>query len=737
MPFGAKHNRSGPGDRTGWQHFVSLLPALCMCLAVGCAAWTAREPLVTNPLVDEYREYAENKAIPNLDAQQIPMPRLGGGRPLVPYNQEDLRPISLVEAIDFAVRNNKILRQNAQFLSPTNPVMVNPDGVPSVYDPIIQNNGVLFGSRGVEAALSDFDPRLTINSSWGRDSKTGDSTIATTGPLGTPLNNDFWQFQSRLEQQTMSGGTFALKHDWTYSDSNALNQIYPNYYSGDLGVELRQPLWAGAGWDYTGVAGPIQQRARGFSNVSQGIVIARINSTLSQIDFEENIQNMLREVGDLYWELFQGYREYEVERGATEVTKRLFDALEGKDELVSAAEKAQAEDAYWEAKSREEQALDALFQSEARFRRLIGMPIDDGQLMYPSDLPYLDKIDLPRERCLLDAIRNRLEIRRQKTNLHSLELQHTAAEKLLNPRLDVVGGAALNGFGHNLFGPNSDGRTAQGFNSAYGSLFRGNQSSWNVGLEYSLPLWVRSERAQVRQLEFRIIKARAALAAQEDEISRELNKVFQTLEHWHTSLQTNRNRLDAAKRALIAARGEHLDTGRIAIDVVLKAQLRKTQAQLSYNRSLAEYNKAARDLLYRMGLLMKKDGVQILGAAGKPETDDDLLDGIDLRPSPDNPNAPPKILPHQPLRDHLDFTKNKERNRAAPVFPTRSDLSREDSVNLPKLPAGTPPPPNESEPNDPSDDEIPASRLKWSNRRSHFESASRFKTGTADGLTLP
>ena len=227
MHDGTSHNRRGIEGLAGWQLAVGLLPTLCLCTMFGCAAWTGREPLVTNPLVDEYREYAERESVPNLNPPKSgPSPQLGSGRPLVHYKPEDLRQISLTEAVDLGIRNNTILRQNAQFLSPSNPIMVNPDGVPSVYDPAIQNNGVLFGSRGVEAAASDFDPRLIVNSTWGRDQNVQNSIISTTGPPGTALSNDSWQFQARLEQQTMSGGTFALKHDWTYSDHNARSTRY-------------------------------------------------------------------------------------------------------------------------------------------------------------------------------------------------------------------------------------------------------------------------------------------------------------------------------------------------------------------------------------------------------------------------------------------------------------------------------------------------------------------------------
>jgi acyl-coenzyme A synthetase/AMP-(fatty) acid ligase len=60
--------------------------------------------------------------------------------------------------IHLALINNKILRVRGDYRTPGSQVMANGIGVPSTFDPAIQDSGVLFGGRGVEAALSQFDP---------------------------------------------------------------------------------------------------------------------------------------------------------------------------------------------------------------------------------------------------------------------------------------------------------------------------------------------------------------------------------------------------------------------------------------------------------------------------------------------------------------------------------------------------------------------------------------------------
>ena len=641
MRTSTTHALRGVAGKARYRRGVLSLGASCLAL-MGCAAWSGRKPEIENELVEHYRHVAENMAVPDLNQPASRnTPNLGNGRPLEHFNDDQLRLISLAEAIDMGIRNNKILRQNAQFLAPSNPVLVNPDGVPSIFDRDIQDSGVVFGARGTEAALSSFDPRLTINSLWGRDENKTNTVSAGVG-AGQELRNDYWQFQSRLDQQLLSGGTIGLKHNVTRGASNAAaaSQAFPSAYTGLLGFDFRQPLWSGAGSDVTSIAGPTSQQSRGFSPINQGIVIARINNRLSAIDFEENIQNLVREIGDLYWELYQAYHEYAAERATAADTRKLWESLEAKYDAgkISKGDFAQAEDAYFDAESRERQSLAQLYQTESKMRRMLGLPIDDGQLLSPSDAPRSDRLISGRETVLSEALRNRLELRRQKTNLHSLQLQMSAAQNLLSPKLDFVTGYSLNGFGHHLDGnPGGPATPANGF---YPSLFNGAQTSWNAGLEYSLPLWLRSERAQLRQVELRILKGRAALALQEDEIARELNAVFQNLDKWHLTIGSYRRRLAAAKRRVEALQSSEIARA-IELDAVLKAQLSATQAQIAYDRSLSEYNKTIRELLYRSGRLLAGDGIQIIGTGG---------------PEPDEPGlSPPRKLPPVPeLKEFLD-----------------------------------------------------------------------------------
>ena len=94
-------------------------------------------------------------------------------------------------ALSMEETNSRMIRTRAQFLSPQNPLLANPDFAASVYDPAIQESGVLLGGRGVEAALADFDAQWTTSMLWGRNETVQNSPILSGGvPLGETLTDE-------------------------------------------------------------------------------------------------------------------------------------------------------------------------------------------------------------------------------------------------------------------------------------------------------------------------------------------------------------------------------------------------------------------------------------------------------------------------------------------------------------------------------------------------------------------
>ncbi len=538
-------------------------------------------------------------------------------------------PLSLADALQQALNNSKIIRARGTFRSPANPLLTSPDRVASSYDTAIQETNAGFFQRGPEAALSAFDAQFKTSVTTGRSALVQNNALLGAIGSGQTLLVDSGQWQTSLQKVMANGGAFEVRQDWSYNSANQFFQLFPSNYRGSLRADYRQPLWAGAGVDYTRTAGPILRTIPGISQTDGGVVIARINTDITLADMELNIINLVRDVEDLYWELYLAYRTYDAELTARDAAHTVWRSARKRMEMGAkggtVVDEAQARQNYFASRIRLENAVGTLYSNEGQLRRLIGLPVNDGRILRPSDEPLEAEFVSDWRMALSESLVRRTELRRQKWSIKSLELQLAAAESLVKPRLDAVGGYQLNGFGDDLIAStNNDGMTPRGYNSAYGALLRGDQASWDLGVEFSLPIGFRQALANKHNLEFRLAKSRAVLAAQELEISHELSSAFQMMDWWYQVAQSNLYRRQAAKTEVDAVQKEY-EAGRIPVDLVLRSQATVAAAEVGYFNALVKYNQALTDLRARKGSLLDDNNIHMAEGGWTPEAYDEAL----------------------------------------------------------------------------------------------------------------
>ncbi|MCA9066865.1 MAG: TolC family protein, partial [Planctomycetaceae bacterium] len=288
-----------------------------------------------------------------------------------------------------------------------------------------------------------------------------------------------------------------------------------------------------------------------------------------------------------------------------------------------AAPIAQAEARIYEASSRVKGSLVDVLDREARLRRLLGLPLSDGKFVTPADHPSAASLDVQWDRMLNQALAHRPELRRQKFEIRSLELQLSASENLAHPRLDLVSQYRVNGFGDQLFGnEDDDGVTSVGYRSGYESIAQGHNTTWNLGLSLSVPVGLRQARVQVRNYELRLAKARMTLDEQEKEVAFELNSSLLNMQRWHKFID------DSIKRSNHVTTYANAITSRTYLEdrpdpsqlaQVLEATIQQRDADEAYLRSLVEYNKAIVDVHFRQGILLRENAVYLAEGEWNPE----------------------------------------------------------------------------------------------------------------------
>src|SRR5262249_26036087 len=149
--------------------------------------------------------------------------------------------------------------------------------------------------------------------------------------------------------------------------------------------------------------------------------------------------------------LYLAYRNYDSLVTAREASKKIWQTVNAKATSGlkggGLAEEAQARDNYYEARARAEAALagpagrgrgQGIYGLELQLRRVCGLPANDGRIIRPSDDPTLAKVVHNWDVCLATAFARREELRRQRWNIKSIELQLKAANTLAHPQLNFV-----------------------------------------------------------------------------------------------------------------------------------------------------------------------------------------------------------------------------------------------------------------------------------------------------------
>lgn len=526
---------------------------------------------------------------------------------------EEYWDLSLQEAIMLAIANNKMIRSRGEFLT-GGALLRNPGTSPSIYDPAIRESGYLFGQRGIEAALADFDAQFSTSLLFGQA-----QNYQNIAASPYTQDNNTGAFTSKIAKTFANGGNMAVSHNWNYLNSNSPGLLYPDSYNGLLGFTYSQPLWAGAGVEYSRIAGPARQESGlgGILGVSQGVSISRINNDITLADFELSVIQMLKDVEDLYWELYLTYRQYDAEVANRDSVLQVWTTINAKRVAQSAgggsASESLARANYLETRARVENSLALIYNTENQFRRLLGLPVNDGKLVRPSDAPLQAEYLVNWDASLLESLNRRPELRRQKWQIKSLELQRLAAANVANPQLNFVSSYQLNGFGDSLWSYNTS-----GYNSAYGTLTRGDQQTWTTGFQFAMPIGLRQARAQLRNIELQLMKARAALYTQEQDISHELADAVQKVDTNYMVAKTNFDRVIAADRQLRDIKlaydigGANLaDIGRVNIDLLTRTQSNRAAAEVAFVTSVVRYNQAINELQFRQGTILPNNGVSL------------------------------------------------------------------------------------------------------------------------------
>ena len=618
----------------GWKSSFAGL-ALLLTILVGCK----QRVFLTEDEHNIYKGMVPANLIENPNVGATPTVPMVGAPPTLYNLDRQIRYLSLAEAVAISLEQGTVGQPSLLFpgIGLDNLIQA-PQGTPPQGSDSIRVLAMdpATTAANIDASLAKFDAVVGSSMSW----------INTDQPIATALQNlqaggstsgisaivqQQAQFQTGIYKPLPTGGVAGITFTVPYTYTNLPARVNPSYQPS-LQFTFEQPLLQGFGVEINELraihpgsiipfgppntlTGPpagqyLQSNFNTFSGVGlgtpPGILIARIRFNQNRAEFERNVNQMLLNVETAYWNLYGSYWQlYSREQGlrfAYEAWKIV--GAKYKVGRVSLADFAQSEGQYNLFRSQRLQAIDTLLDNERQLRAIMGMQIEDGTRLVPSDAPTLAEYRPNWETGLAETLQNRPELYMARQDVKVAQYNVQLAKNFLLPDLRSYALYDSNSIGTRLDGSAQD--------NAFRNLASNTFNDWTVGLRLVMPLGFRFAHAQLRQAQLQLARSFFVLQDQELKAERFLGLEYRRMSSAYFQIRAARAQREAFATQL-RVRYEKYRAGAqdATLDLLLEAQRFWADALSTEYQAVVTYNNAICAWEYAKGTILQHDNVTI------------------------------------------------------------------------------------------------------------------------------
>lgn len=587
------------GTRMHTTRFIIRLSAIASIVVGGCQFNSRSTRFKSTPMSEipaNITQLRPSDAVPTAN-----MPTYVEPSSPLDCNESNLTPdkfraMSLQECIGQSLSTSPVMRD----LGVT--IVRAPQAIGTNLDPAITFSDPRLGE---EAALSAFDANFFASSFFeSNDRQLNNRFFGQNGQFVQDLSTS----QFGINKRSATGGLYTIRQVAVYDRNNQPSNTFADHsWDSYIEAQIRQPLLQGAGTQFNRIAGP--GATPGQLN---GVLLARVRTDISLIDFQRSVRDFVSEIENAYWDLYYAYRDLEARVSVREIAEETLQSLAESD--TSVGKRAQAEEQVLRLQS---EVIDSLngrpidatrtnngstggtFRGtggirvcERRLRLMIGLPINDGTLLRPSELPVVAPVVFDWNSAVCEAINLREELRRQRWVIKQRELELLANRNFLRPQLDVVGQYRMRGFGND-------------FDDATKSLYNGQFQEWQFGLDYSMPAGFRRASSAVRNSQFALARESEILREQERAIHYGLSNAINETKRSYENLVLQEKRLQSIVTQLNAIDAKETAGEKAELDVRLETHRRLLDARLRFHQAEVEYMLALRNVNVERGTLLR------------------------------------------------------------------------------------------------------------------------------------
>ena len=548
--------------------------------------------------------------------QEIVLSDEQGYEPLSLRNKE--KPswfISPAEAVQIAVERSKVLQDLG------GSALRNVTGIASIHEPSIQATDPRLG---IEQALAAFDAQYNTKTYYSKNDFPINNRLLGGGT--NLLQQDMVTFQNELTKATATGTELFARSNVNYEDNNAPNNLFSSFWQTNLEAGFRHHLGRGGGLDYNRIAGP--GAVPGSYN---GVLIARVNSDSSVIDFEMGLRDLVSDVENAYWDLYFAYRNLEAKIAARDAALNTWrvEQVNREGQSGSGEKESRAREQYYRFEAQVLEALtgrevdgtrtnngssggtfrgaEGVHVAERRLRLLMNLPINDDKMLRPVHDPILVNIIYDWTNILQEAVQLRPEIRKQDLQVKKSQLELTASRNALLPQIDLLTQYRVRGFGQDLWGSS----TAQ-FNNSVGTMASGNFQEWQFGVEGNLPIGFRRAYGNMRNAQIKLARDQDVLDQKQRRVMHDVSNAYAAVIRAFEIANVTANQRIAAHEQLAILRNLEANSSRVNTNDMLDAQSRVSQVDAAYYDSLVRYMIAIKNIHFEKGTLLEYNNISFV-----------------------------------------------------------------------------------------------------------------------------
>ncbi len=443
-----------------------------------------------------------------------------------------------------------------------------------------------------------FEPGIHVSASLNRDN--APSTIPKEFSGSPSINSLNHSYAIGFAQALETGTSVSVDFSMNRNSSNSRFVAYNPGWSGNIRYGITQHFL----------------RDFGRSVNLHQIRIARNNQDISEVQFEQNVINLVVQAQKAYWDLVFNAEDIKVKQRSTDLAQKTLSDNEVQVRVGTMApiDLVQAES---EVASRREALVVSNYtqvQAEDQAKKLITNQADPGMVLArlspvqaakrpaPSDVPAI-------EEALRIALENRPELRQLALEAKNRDIDVEYTRNQLLPSVDVTALYRQNGVGGTA--RDFSGNVVEGgLGDAFRQLFGYNYTGYQLGINVQIPLRNRAAQAD---------NARAVTEKRivEDRVNSMTQQIALEVRNALTQVDMNRARIEAAEKARelaerrLESEQKKYDLGASTIRFVLEEQRNVAQAQTNEVAALVNYAKALVDVDRATGMTLKKNNIQI------------------------------------------------------------------------------------------------------------------------------